>query len=399
MMISGNDTAKDIPGKKNCCAFSPASQEAERPVLDEAEGRSGAFAECPADAVYGNSANSGKERILYPDLLRIIAAFGVIILHVSATGYYHKYEAGTMGWQMRNLYDSLSRFSVPVFVMVSGIFLLNPGNAYSLKKLYFSKILKIAIIYLFWSLFYAAVFVIQGKIRSGQDVSISLFAEKVLNGEYHLWFLFVICGLYMVSPVLRLIVRSENVMVYYLILSLVFVFGVHMLDLFPFSRKIADLSIRRFDVSLVTGFSGYFVWGYWLSTHKLGRNVRRIIYLAGIVAAVGTTVFNGVTESCFRTPDGYFFPSILAMATAVFVFFQYGFQGTSMPQRRRKLISLVGKWSFGIYLVHVFFCIALNYFSHRYPFLIPFTAIIIFFASLITVYVLDKIPVVNKYLI
>ncbi len=398
MMISGNDTAEDIPGKKNCRALSSASREAECPALDEA-GHSVDFAGRPADAVDGNSANPGKERILYPDLLRIIAAFGVIILHVAATGYYYKYEAGTIGWQMRNLYDSLSRFSVPVFVMVSGIFLLNPGNAYSLKKLYGSKILKIAIVYLFWSLFYAAVFVIEKKIRLGQDVSISMFAEKVLNGEYHLWFLFVICGLYMISPVLRLIVGNETVTVYYLLLSLVFVFGAHTLDLFPFSRRIADLSIRRFDVSLVAGFSGYFVWGYWLSTHKLGRNVRRMIYLAGIAGAVGTTAFNGVTESCFRTPDGYFLPGILAMATAVFVFFQYGFQDTSMPQRRRKLISLVGKWSFGIYLVHVFYCIALTYFSHRFPFFIPFTAIIVFFASLITVYVLDKIPVVNKYLI
>ena len=143
-------------------------------------------------------------RIVWPDVLRTVAVAAVIMLHAAAVGFDGRFGARTVSWQVCNLYDSLVRFSVPVFVMVSGMFLLNPEREYDLKKLYLSKILRIATAFLFWASFYLMVVLIvtsvQGKPSSGEYGYLYIIMQEAAGGHYHLWFLFMIAGLYMVTP-------------------------------------------------------------------------------------------------------------------------------------------------------------------------------------------------------
>jgi serine O-acetyltransferase len=61
------------------------------------------------------------KRLLYADLLRIFAAFGVIVIHVGATGWYTK-AAYIWDWQIMNMWHSIFRWPFPLFVMISGMF-------------------------------------------------------------------------------------------------------------------------------------------------------------------------------------------------------------------------------------------------------------------------------------
>ena len=79
---------------------------------------------------------NSKNRIVYADLLRIIATFAVIVLHVSVSKWYES-PIREYNWQMFNIYDSLVRWSVPVFVMISGMFFLNPNKEIDFKKVFF----------------------------------------------------------------------------------------------------------------------------------------------------------------------------------------------------------------------------------------------------------------------
>ena len=65
-----------------------------------------------------------EERNYGIDLLRIIAMY-IIVLHVSASKWYDT-PVKDFNWQIYNLYDSLVRWAVPIFVMLSGMFFLNP---------------------------------------------------------------------------------------------------------------------------------------------------------------------------------------------------------------------------------------------------------------------------------
>ncbi len=51
------------------------------------------------------------------------------------------------------------------------------------------------------------------------------FCNSFINGHYHMWFLFMIVGLYLIVPfLLRPIVRDEKLLRYFLLLTLIFTF-------------------------------------------------------------------------------------------------------------------------------------------------------------------------------
>lgn len=100
------------------------------------------------------SANDLKsnERTVYFDYLRVFATFAVMILHLSAQNWYIT-DVNEFEWQTFNFYDSIVRWSVPVFVMISGALFLN--RDIKLKTIYTKYILRIVVSYVAWSAIYA----------------------------------------------------------------------------------------------------------------------------------------------------------------------------------------------------------------------------------------------------
>ena len=83
-----------------------------------------------------------KSRIVWIDLIKVIATFSVIILH-SSSGVVNQFLSIDRAiWNIANIYDSMTRMSVPLFFMLSGALLLNqrdePLRLFFLKR--FSKV-------------------------------------------------------------------------------------------------------------------------------------------------------------------------------------------------------------------------------------------------------------------
>ena len=68
-----------------------------------------------------NKKDNFAKRVTYLDLLRVIAIFSMMMLHVCAAQF-DKIEIASFSWQVLNVYDGIVRFCVPVFVMISGVF-------------------------------------------------------------------------------------------------------------------------------------------------------------------------------------------------------------------------------------------------------------------------------------
>ncbi len=98
--------------------------------------------------------NTPAGRTVYFDHLRVFATFAVIILHISSSRNWYTADVNGSEWQVLNFYDSLSRWSVPVFLMISGSLFLN--REIPLKKMYSKYILRLAVAFVFWAVIYAA---------------------------------------------------------------------------------------------------------------------------------------------------------------------------------------------------------------------------------------------------
>jgi surface polysaccharide O-acyltransferase-like enzyme len=69
------------------------------------------------------AANPHAPRDLTLDFLRVLAAFFVIMLHTSSGVVTTNPDIQSVTWWTGNLFDSYSRWCVPVFVMISGTLL------------------------------------------------------------------------------------------------------------------------------------------------------------------------------------------------------------------------------------------------------------------------------------
>ena len=106
------------------------------------------------------------------DVMRLIASFFVVMIHVSATG-------GAVGSAL----NSLSRFSVPMFVLISGYYLLqkNLGISAVLKK-----VASLFAVMVAWS----AVYYCHGLMVHTQEFSLLGCVKYLLTEPVHLWYFY-----------------------------------------------------------------------------------------------------------------------------------------------------------------------------------------------------------------
>lgn len=342
-----------------------------------------------------------KNRVMYVDLLRITAAFSVVLLHVAA-GNWGNAALGTYEWNVFNFYDSMVRFGVPIFVMISGMFLLNPDKNVSYKDIYSKYILRIVIAFVSWSLLYAAY----TNISSNDTFNRQVFIKSFIFGHYHLWYLYMIVGLYIITPFLRKITADKKATEYFLLLSVIFT-SVLPLTIKMFNLTGLDLFIKKFDLYFTSGYVGYYIGGYYLSRYEFNKSKRNIIYISGILGLVCTYVFTDIlslqTGKADSTFYSYFSPNVMAVSIAVFLFFKYEISKIKFNQNTAKFINILSNCSFRIYLVHDFFNMfilkaGINTLNHNPALSVPFVSITVFTVSLITSFIIGRTPLLKRIL-
>lgn len=264
-----------------------------------------------------------SSRKVYLDYLRVLATLAVITLHVAAQNWY-SVGVETFSWKVFNFYDSIVRWTVPVFVMISGALFLDREQ--SIEKIYKKYIKRIIIAFVLWSAAYASArFVFVHR-------SIMHFAVDFIRGHYHMWFLFMIVGLYIIVPFLRRIVEDAVLTRYFLIVSLVFTFVIpQIIELISIKyEKLGSAASGVFDqvnFHFTLGYVCYFVGGYYLSKVDLSPKIRRIIYFLGACGFVSTIVLTNAI-SLFKNEANEFFYGNLTLnvmleSLVVFVFIKY----------------------------------------------------------------------------
>lgn len=351
-----------------------------------------------------------NDRIIYMDVLRIISIFGVIAIHVGSQLQNSIVIEGS-DWNVYNLFVSAGRFSVPVYVMISGYFFLNPKKEIRISILYKKYIRRLVIAFLFWSFVYA-VATTNSAILSGKPEAVIIVLKRTIEGHAQYWYLYMLVGLYMVTPFLRRMLSTitQKELEYFLMLSFVFSGVVPYLGYFnyTFIQELA-LILNKFQISLVAGYSFYYVLGHYIGTYKIPKRMRRIIYILGasglFVTIWGSWYFNVKTYQ-----NGEFFQDnitafVMFYSIAVFLFVQERFAHIQISQKAGEIISNISQHTFGMYLCHDAF--NMLYFKlgiWESPTFSPWIAVPIFVSldivgSFIVVSIMKRIPIFRRTVI
>ncbi|WP_314850264.1 acyltransferase family protein [uncultured Solobacterium sp.] len=351
------------------------------------------------------------KRKVYCDYLRLVATFAVVFIHVAASNW-SNVDVNGIQWQVFNIYDSLVRWGVPIFVMISGALFLN--RDVPIKNIYSKYVLRMVIAFVSWSLFYAIL--TTDTFQHGLIYSLKSHIGTLVTGHYHMWFVLMIIGLYMCIPFMKKIVSDETVMKYFLKLSFIFAF------LIPWVLKIVndfvgsnnsmiqkmvttiDSNLMNMGMSMVLGYTFYFILGYYLDRIEIKKDVRVMIYVAGILGFIFTVVADAglsiKTQVANSNYYGNFEVNVLLEVIAVHTFFKYH---TFQNEKMNQLVVVLSKFGFGAYLIHTFIIESMAAILHfdtlsmNAWISVPLISIIVFGVSMGVSAVLNHIPVIKKY--
>lgn len=352
-----------------------------------------------------------NNRILFADILRIIATFSVIIYHVCTDRWYA--DIGNYSeWIVIDFFVSELRWCVPMFFMLSGMNFLNPDKDITFGKLYKKYILRIVIALIFWSIIYKSLAVIANYIfeikEITQDDIINIFISYLKEPSwFHLWYLYPLIGMYIMTPVLRIFTANTNKSIYIYLLVLYAIFA--------FSRSIlAEMFGIYLLISLpdLIGYTGFFIAGYFFYKYDLKKTGRTIIYTIGLICIFIIFFFpayNSYKAGIAVLPVYFGYQSILVAIITVTIFVYAKYYFINHPQKEdkyknNKYITLLSNCSFGIYLTHsifmnILFILKINTASFTALLSVPFMTITILCGSLALTLIIKQIPVLKKWIV
>lgn len=348
-----------------------------------------------------------RERIVYFDYLRVAATVAVVILHTAAQNW-GEFGGRSLEWNIVNIYDGIVRWGVGVFIMISGALFLS--KEIDIGKIYSKSILRLVVAYCVWSVIYAvAPLVVSDSVTSYRSV-----IANIITGSFHMWFIPMIIGMYMCVPILKEIVRNDTISKYFLLLSLVFGLIIPQFvsmsndfigGLFADGINKINGVVSNMGMHLVLGYSFYFVLGYLLNKAELTKKQRSAIYILGIVGFVSTILLNAVvtwkTNVLCNTYYGNLTINVFLEVLAVHTWIKYKKYDND---KLNYVISILSKYSFGAYLVHVFVLKVLKVLGIHtmlfHPIVsVPIISVLVVILSFAISGLINKIPVLNKWIV
>lgn len=346
------------------------------------------------------SLQAETDHFYWIDLIRVVAVFQIVLVHLSYVIFF-KEDVSSANWRAANFYDSFSRMGVPLFFMVSGFLLLRKTEP--VVGFFRKRFVKVGIPTLFWSVAYLLWSVEAYTNGTMNPVRVVLSMLKVMylgDVEIHLWFLYVLIGIYLIVPILRVYISaaSRRNLAYFVVLWFL------ANPLFELVQRIIGFP-TALAIPVVTGYVGYFVMGYLLAEVQLdsrGKTLSALGCIIGITAIYfGTNVLSAQAGPIDSFLYSYFsVPTVLASICGFLLLKDLGCKLGNTAS----IVRAVSAASFGIYLIHIFVVellrkgsLGIQLYSWMAPsvYMIPLTAMAVYFLSFVIVFFMRKIPIIK----
>ncbi len=332
-----------------------------------------------------------KERDPNLDFVRIMAFLLLMCCHAAdpfnAAATYGAGEPNPEFAFWGAIWGSMVRPCVPLFVMLTGALLLprsSESKPVGMKQFYTRRIPRVLWPFIIWSAIYYLFPCLLALLGFGSekvlfffpftestDQSVGLAMRRIsaipYNFSYiasHMWYIYMLIGLYLYIPVFSAWVRTagRRQKEFFLLLWL-------MSSVLPyFSEYVSRYSFGTCDWNhfglfyYFAGFNGYLLLGHYIYVYiKPNLSFGRILTLAGFFVlgyAVTLSGFRHIQTLDNPTPAQtelfwtYCTPNVIAMSMSLFVIFR------SVKVRGQRICSMLKNFTlcgFGIYMIHYFF--------------------------------------------
>ena len=317
------------------------------------------------------------------DVLKILACFSVVILHVF----------GRDPNILNSVFYYIATFAIPIFFMVNGYLLINKKDItynYVLKK-----ILKILLIVIFWNIILSiGVIVIKHEWR---NPIIETAKNLLQKGTFsHFWFFGSLIIIYLFLPKLHKIVNKKK-KIYQRTLLFLFIFCI-IIDIINIILGIQGKGI--FTVNVIQTFRlwtwlFYFLLGGYIGKYKteIGNNKNIKFKLITIFATFFVIVYQYfIGNYVFKNYHAeYFYDNIFIIIYVLLVW--YGVYSKSAYQKYESKIEKINKCIMGIYILHpLVIKLISKYYNYGNCLInIVMFSIIIVICMIISI-IIDKIP-------
>jgi surface polysaccharide O-acyltransferase-like enzyme len=333
----------------------------------DAAGSGHARADQPLDGqtAQKRATRSGHEWLEYGPSIRGIAIIAILMGHT--------FDMAMFAWELEYsqraaaiMLDSLFRWAVPAFIMISGAILLVPKPGGSIAAFYKKRVGRIGIPIVFWSAFFMwfDVYVVNFTASSWSKS----FENLLVGRPYgHMFFIFRFVGLYLLTPAVRWVVAKTTRNQFIALTALLFV--AVAID----SYIMNQYNAQRGAVIGTFYFLPFFMAGYILRTAYLSR--RGIIIALGVWAAatltLGLTTLPGVREwdpinMPAPSPEfamwDHLSPLRIVIGISMWLVLITVLRGERIRRPFWRLMgNVIAPASFGIYLIHPLFRDGLHY--------------------------------------
>jgi surface polysaccharide O-acyltransferase-like enzyme len=287
--------------------------------------------------------------------------------------------------------------------MISGTLFLEKDISFGIMLNKYIKIIYAKL--LFWSFFYS----LRGKIIFKYKIKKSFLI--FLEGHYHLWYLFRICGLYLITPFLKQITKKEKLFKIFLVLHIFFsLLFPNLLTIIFYKSKYyyntLNMFISKFGLNgLFNNCQTYYIFGFYLNRYNIKPLFRIIFYFLGIIGNTFTfqlTYYISFKENKKIHFYSGFFINVFIASIGIFIFFKYNFNNLKYRKNIKDFIQKLAYLTFGIYIIHPFVIeelnirFNLNTLSFEPLYSVPINSLITFLLSLILAYIIKLIPFIGS---
>ena len=343
-----------------------------------------------------------KRRVFYVDVVRAFACLLVVMSHVFAPVCAAINHYPRPVWWIFNLFDSFIRPSAALYVMISGKLFLGSSREDSYLQFVWKRYSRVFLPFFTWSMIYA----FYNAREEGTPWAPGLAVLQFLKGptEYHLWFMYLILGLYLVMPAMRRFVRWAPPQGLAGALALWMGFLV-VNFLFP--------GYARWGfVTILLSYGGYAILGYALDKANTlhPKTGVALCLCAGIVVFNAAATYVSTIRRGGTLDERFYFgaaPLVALQAAAMFLLLKnvdedsFAFKNA----RLRAVVTRLGRNSYNIYLNHALFIwlftqgtlgFILSHNTGSSPWVgVPLTGAAVLACSLGLTLLLQRIPIIS----